>query len=65
MPRHAIVKLRLRELSVRKAEPKATAYAMWDTKQHGLALRVQPTTSSIPAKAGRAGIASATPTLSA
>ena len=38
-------KLRLSELSVHKAKPKTAAYAMWDTKQHGLALRVQPSGS--------------------
>jgi integrase len=43
MPRHAIWKKRLSELSVRKAKAKPAAYVMWDTKQHGLALRTQPT----------------------
>jgi len=38
-------KLRLSELSVHKAKPKTAAYAMWDTKQRGLALRVQPSGS--------------------
>jgi hypothetical protein len=37
--------LRLSELSVHKAKPKKAAYAMWDTKQRGLALRVQPSGS--------------------
>jgi hypothetical protein len=32
-------------LSVHKAKPKTAAYAMWDTKQRGLALRVQPSGS--------------------
>jgi integrase len=36
-------KRRLTELFVRKAKPKADAYLVWDTQQHGLALRVQPT----------------------
>jgi integrase len=38
-------KLRLSELSIHQAKPKTAAYAMWDTKQHGLALRVQPSGS--------------------
>jgi hypothetical protein len=33
----------LTELSVRKAQPEAAAYLMWDRRQRGLALRVQPT----------------------
>ncbi len=41
--RRAPRKLRLSELAVQKALPKATTYALWDTKQLGLALRVQPT----------------------
>ena len=40
-----VCKLRLSELSIHKARPKTAAYAMWDTKQHGLALRVQPSGS--------------------
>jgi len=36
-------KRRLTELTVRKAKPQAAAYLIWDTQQHGLALRVQPT----------------------
>jgi integrase len=36
-------KRRLTELTVKKAKPKATAYLIWDTQQHGLVLRVQPT----------------------
>jgi integrase len=35
-------KLRFSEFSVRTAKPQKSAYAMWDTKQSGLALRVQP-----------------------
>ena len=42
--RRAPRKLRLSELAVQKALPKATPYALWCyTKQLGLALRVQPT----------------------
>ncbi len=38
-------KVQLRELSIRKAKPRDEAYLIWDTKQRGLALRVQPTGS--------------------
>jgi integrase len=43
--KRAADKRRLTELSVRKAKPKAAAYLIWDTRQRGLALRVQPTGS--------------------
>jgi integrase len=36
-------KKRLTELTVRSAKPQGTAYVIWDAKQSGLALRVQPT----------------------
>ena len=36
-------KIRLTELSVRKARPMAKAYQIWDSMQRGLALRVQVT----------------------
>jgi integrase len=36
-------KQRLTELTIRNAKPRAAAYLIWDTHQHGLALRVQPT----------------------
>jgi integrase len=36
-------KRRLTELTVKKAKPQAAAYLIWDTQQHGLALRIQPT----------------------
>jgi integrase len=36
-------KRRLTELAVRKLRPRATTYLIWDTKQRGLAIRVQPT----------------------
>jgi integrase len=36
-------KRRLTELFVRKAKPQTAAYLIWDTQQHGLALRIQPT----------------------
>jgi integrase len=42
-PKRAANKRRLTELSVRKLKPKAEAYLVWDTHQHGLAVRVQPT----------------------
>jgi integrase len=38
-------KRQLTELSVRKARPESSAYLIWDTKQRGLALRVQPSGS--------------------
>jgi integrase len=38
-------KVRLRELSVRKARAKAKAYMIWDVTQRGLGLRVMPTGS--------------------
>ena len=44
-PKRAARKVQLRELSVRKAKPKDKAYVIWDTKQRGLALRIQPTGS--------------------
>jgi integrase len=34
---------RITELTVRNAKAKTTAYLIWDTKQRGLVLRVQPT----------------------
>jgi integrase len=43
MPRRALRKLNLTELYVRKLRPEAAAFVVWDTRQHGLALRVQPT----------------------
>jgi integrase len=36
-------KRRLTDLTVKKAKPQAAAYLIWDTHQHGLALRIQPT----------------------
>jgi integrase len=36
-------KVRLRELSVKKARARAKAYMIWDVTQRGLGLRVQPT----------------------
>jgi integrase len=36
-------KQRLTELTIRNAKPRTAAYLIWDTHQHGLALRVQPT----------------------
>jgi len=37
--------VRLRELSVKNAKPKAKAYMIWDVTQRGLGLRVLPTGS--------------------
>jgi integrase len=41
--KRAVCKVALRELSVKKANPKGSAYLIWDAKQRGLALRIQPT----------------------
>jgi integrase len=43
--KRAAKKVRLSELSVRAAKPKAATYQLWDTRQSGLALRVQPSGS--------------------
>jgi integrase len=40
--KRAAHKRRLTELTIRKAKPKSAAYLIWDTRQHGLAMRVQP-----------------------
>jgi integrase len=42
-PKRAADKRRITELTVSKAKPRASAYQIWDSKQGGLALRVQPT----------------------
>jgi hypothetical protein len=36
-------KLSLTELFVKKTQPQDRAFVVWDAKQHGLALRIQPT----------------------
>ena len=41
-PKRAADKRRITELTVSKAKPRASAYQIWDTKQGGLCLRVQP-----------------------
>jgi integrase len=41
--KRAARKAQLRELTIRRAKPQDQAYLIWDTKQRGLALRVQPT----------------------
>src|SRR5215831_9444736 len=38
-------KTKLTELTVRSLKPAAAAYVVWDDRQHGLAIRVQPTGS--------------------
>jgi integrase len=38
-------KTKLTELAVRSLKPEATTYQVWDERQHGLAIRVQPTGS--------------------
>ena len=42
-PKRPAHKRRLTDLYIRKIKPKAAAYVVWDTHQHGLAIRVQPT----------------------
>jgi integrase len=42
-PKRPAHKRRLTELYVRKIKPQGAAYVVWDTQQHGLAIRVQPT----------------------
>jgi integrase len=42
-PKRLAHKRRFTDLYVRKIKPKAAAYVVWDTHQHGLAIRVQPT----------------------
>jgi integrase len=44
-PKRAARKQRLTELTVRKLRPERGAYLVWDSHQHGLAIRVQPTGS--------------------
>ena len=43
MPKRAPRRRMLSELLVRKAKPERVTYLLWDLRQHGLALRVQPT----------------------
>jgi integrase len=42
-PKRAARKRQLTELFVKKVKPEKGAFLVWDTKQHGLALQVQPT----------------------
>jgi integrase len=42
-PKRPAHKRRFTEFFVRKLKPKTAAYVVWDTHQHGLAIRVQPT----------------------
>jgi hypothetical protein len=42
-PKRTARKRLLNELVIRKLKPEARAFLVWDTKQHGLALQVQPT----------------------
>jgi integrase len=42
-PKRPALKRRLTELTIQKAKPRASAYQIWDEKQGGLCLRVQPT----------------------
>src|SRR5262249_43809344 len=39
------LKRKLSELLIRRQRPQAKAYLIWDTRQHGLALRIQPSGS--------------------
>jgi integrase len=43
MPRTKPNKMKLTPLSVKNLKPKDRAYLVWDTTQHGLAIRVEPT----------------------
>jgi integrase len=43
VPRRPPLKRKLTEILIRRHRPQAKAYLIWDTKQHGLALRIQPT----------------------
>jgi integrase len=42
-PKRDAHKRQLTELFIQKVKPEARAFLVWDTKQHGLALQVQPT----------------------
>jgi integrase len=42
-PKRPAYKCGFTDLYVRKMKPKTAAYVVWDTHQHGLAIRVQPT----------------------
>lgn len=42
-PKQLARKQKLTELFIRSLKPEAAAYVVWDTHQHGLAVRVQPT----------------------
>jgi integrase len=42
-PKRAARKRNLTELYVQKAKPEKSRFLVWDTKQHGLALQVEPT----------------------
>jgi len=42
-PKRAARKRQLTELYVKKAKPEKRRFLVWDTKQHGLALQVEPT----------------------
>ena len=35
-------KLRFTDITVKNARPESAVFTLWDTKQHGLGLRVQP-----------------------
>ncbi len=43
MPRRPPNKIQLNELTLKRLKPEARPYLVWDRKQHGLALQVQPT----------------------
>ena len=42
-PKSAKRKRQLTELFIEKAKPEERAYLVWDEKQHGLVLQMQPT----------------------
>jgi integrase len=46
-PKRASRKLRITELTIRKARPGPTAFLIWDVTQRGLALRIEPTGTKV------------------
>ena len=45
MPRQPPNKTKLNALTLQRLKPRARAYLVWDTQQHGLALQVHPSGS--------------------
>jgi hypothetical protein len=42
-PKRTVRKRQLTELFVKKVKPEERAFLVWDSKQHGLAIQIQPT----------------------